>query len=421
MKESIRRIVMLCTILTFGLILIFFDVTLVQLFLMMVVLVIVLPFLLGIARVAEVRTALQKMKKTGILKRLDEMKFFEKSTAPKVQKALPKTGKAPQKPAKTGAPKAAEKKGGLGTHLKSMVSSLGSLGSILKERSKRQKKVEDINKMLDRTVTEKVTRSPAPAETPGRAGGGSGSLPAPGGAGSKDGADPFLSLSNDEFDDGLLDGLLDGLDDGSPLLEHVSAAALEPGSEPASTLPEPELSMPSVEGGAGAPADAAAGAGGFSGPEGGDAMDAEFGDLDNLSLDDVELDEDTDVTATPAAALAETSGPATTAPAAAPPADSSAIKTAWIPSDAPRGADQPEDQLGMQSDMASFAGGAGGTDEDLLSSIASDVKHVKTDKDVSLLRELKDFKAPASEIEDELQTMYQKIGVSPKKPGKGIK
>jgi hypothetical protein len=150
-------------------------------------------------------------------------------------------------------------------------------------------------------------------------------------------------------------------------------------------------------------------------------MDAEFGDLDNLSLDDVELDEDTDVTATPAAALAETSGPATTAPAAAPPADSSAIKTAWIPSDAPRGADQPEDQLGMQSDMASFAGGAGGTDEDLLSSIASDVKHVKTDKDVSLLRELKDFKAPASEIEDELQTMYQKIGVSPKKPGKGIK
>ena len=59
--------------------------------------------------------------------------------------------------------------------------------------------------------------------------------------------------------------------------------------------------------------------------------------------------------------------------------------------------------------MASFAGGATGTDEDLLSSISSDVKHVAKKKDFSLLRELKDFKAPASDIESELSDMYAKL------------
>jgi hypothetical protein len=68
--------------------------------------------------------------------------------------------------------------------------------------------------------------------------------------------------------------------------------------------------------------------------------------------------------------------------------------------------------------MASFASGAGGTDEDLLSSIASDVKTVKKEKDLSLLRELKDFKAPASQIEDELQGMFDQISTAPVKKDK---
>ncbi len=124
-------------------------------------------------------------------------------------------------------------------------------------------------------------------------------------------------------------------------------------------------------------------------------MDAGFGDLDNLSLDDVALDEVADDAAPPATPATGTPGTQAPAPAsAAPPAESSAIKTAWIPSDAPKGADQPEDQLGVQSDMASFAGGAAGTDEDLLSSIASDVKTVKKEKDVSLLQGTQGFQSP---------------------------
>ena len=181
MKDSVRRIVMLCTILTFGLILVFFDVTIVQLLLMMVILVIVLPFLLGSVTVAEVRTALLGVKKTGILRRLDEMKFFEKGTSPPAPKAPPKPDKAPPKPVKPESPKIPEKSGGIGAHLKSIVTSLGSLGTILSQRSKREKKIEDINKMLDKTVSEKVTKSPAPAGTP--AAGKNVPLPSGGGAG----------------------------------------------------------------------------------------------------------------------------------------------------------------------------------------------------------------------------------------------
>jgi hypothetical protein len=159
--------------------------------------------------------------------------------------------------------------------------------------------------------------------------------------------------------------------------------------------------------------DAGSGPDGLSGLDGGNELDAEFGDLDNLSLDDVELDEDMAgsldaVSADAGASGEQESSAALSAPAAAP--DSDVVKTAWIPSDAPSGADNMEDQLGIQSDMASFAGGSGGSDEDLLSSIASDVKTVTKEKDLSLLRELKDFKAPASEIEDELKATFQKIG-----------
>lgn len=415
MKDNVRRIVMLGTILTFGLILVFFDVTLVQLLLMMVVLVIVLPFLLGSVTVAEVKTALLGMKNTGILKRLDEMKFFEKGTSSPAKKAPPKPDTAPPKPMKPETPKKPEKTGGIRAQLKSFVSSLGSLGTILSERSKRGKKVEDINKMLDKTVSEKVTKSPAPSGTAVPAGGNA-PVSAAGGAGmagARDETDPFLSLSSDEFDAGLLEGL----DDDSALPGDFS----ESPKEPDSALPAPELLMPSMEGmdespadggmPSGTPADAATSLDEFSGLEGSGSMDEEFGDLDNLSLDDVEIDDEEGGIATAPAEDPAREVPAPAAPAASAPAESSAVKTAWIPSDAPKGADLSEDQIGVQSDMASFAGGSGGTDEDLLSSIASDVKHVKKEKDVSLLRELKDFKAPATEIESELGDMCQRMGV----------
>ncbi|MDD1695190.1 MAG: hypothetical protein LUQ71_10745, partial [Methanoregula sp.] len=337
------------------------------------------------------------------------MKFFEKSTTTKDQKGKQKTEKAQQKPAKPDVQKPANTKGGLGTHLKSIISSFGSLGTILKEKGKRGKKVDDINKMLDKTVSEKVAKPSQPSGIQAVAAGTGGSFPAPGGAGSLDDTDPFVSLSDDEFDAGLLEGLDDDND-----LSLSSGSEPVTGSEPSPDLPVPELSVPSLDSMAEASGASDAGSGGldeFSGLDDNSAMDAEFGDLDNLSLDDVDMDEDMDggssAEASPEAAHSGAPASPVTASGGA---ESNAVKTAWIASDAPPGADMTEDQIGIQADMASFSGGSGGTDEDLLSSIASDVKTIKKESDLSLLRELKDFKAPATDIEDELKGLYQKIG-----------
>jgi hypothetical protein len=220
--------------------------------------------------------------------------------------------------------------------------------------------------------------------------------------------DPFMSLSGDEFDEGLLDGL--GDDDGMT----TSPLAMEPagytgGGLPDTTAAGPDLPPPTLDISSAA-GDILKNAGGdleeFNGLEGGDLSDADLGDLDNLSLDDVDLDGelgDTPETAPDA----PTTSPV--APAAAPAADSNAMKTAWIPSDAPKEAGQAEDEVSTQADMAAFASGSS-TDDDMLSSLASDVKHVKKEKDLSLMRELKDFKAPAAEIEKELNDIYGYMG-----------
>jgi hypothetical protein len=414
MRKEIRRIVMFCTILTVGLLLLFIDVTFIQLLLLVVAIAVILPFLLGLVTIAEIRTAAdtfkeQKLKKISILKKLDDIKLFEKK-AP--QKSPAPTAKSPAKPEVTPQKAPVAGKSGSGSkfpfssQIDSIVSSMRSLITVIQVRSKSERKETDINRMLDKTVSEKVEKGTAPvaAAQPGNS-----ALPAPGGGASGD-EDPFLSLSGDDFDTGLLDGL-DDMDTGSPV---------------AMPSPETDLTQPVMPEGPSSELDDAAmdilkAHGADEGLEelgsletGGGVSDTDFGELDNLSLDDMDLDAELDGEEISGGSEAPAAPPSASngADVPRPPGDASspAVKTAWIPSDAPKGADQ-EDSIGTQSDMASFAGGATGTDEDLLSSISSDVKRSVKEKDTSLLRELKDFKAPADEIEKELNDMYQRMNI----------
>ena len=145
----------------------------------------------------------------------------------------------------------------------------------------------------------------------------------------------------------------------------------------------------------------------FSGLDGDDAIDSDFTDLENLSLDDIEIDIDDDAEEKSPQSSETTPATEPVITVAPPEPAKDEVKTEWIKSDA-TDAGLFDDQVSTQSDMAAFAGG-GGSDSDLLSSLASDVKHVKVEKNISLLRELKDFKAPASEIENELNDMYTKM------------
>ena len=426
LNENQRRIVMFAVIVSVGSVLILFDVPLTLMIPLVVLAGFGLLVALGAITLADIRGVFSGMKpenlrKIPVLKRLDSIKFFEKSLPAPSSAAAP-AGKSGQKaalPAKAGKTAEPEKSPGFAAHLRTFVSSLSSLGAVLKERQQRGSKVEDINKLLDKTVNEKVTASPLStagnvtkpsAAPPGGPGGNAPATPAD--------DDPFLSLSGDEFDPGLLDGL----DEAEvPAPGTPAPAQTAPGGAPGSMVGEPEIPLPAMEFSSEADEilkeNAAPGLEEFSGLEGGETIDEDFGELDDLDgvdLDGVSLEDDAaQAPAAPAAGTASAPQAAEASPAAAAnPAVKEMKMTDWIPSDAP--AENESDAISTHADMAAFAGG-GGTDEDLLSSIASDVKHTKKEKDISLLRELKDFKAPAGEIEHELSGLYERINAIPKK------
>jgi hypothetical protein len=445
MKENVRRPLLFGIIVIVGSILVVFDVPLIILIPLIIAVGFVILLALGAITVPEIKNTfsalkLQNLKKTGILKRLDPVKFSGKSPpapgakpVPKPEKKevsketgkpgigsrikalFPTRGSREPKPEKKEVRKETDKKPGLVSHVRTLFSSIGSLGSVIRQRSKQGKKVDDINKLLDKAVSEKV-HAPPPASIPKAAtppmpappGGSGAGLPGPSGE-----ADPFLSLSGDEFDAALLDGLgddaMDGLSSPGPDTE-LPGTGDESGQSGGTDLPPPALDFSSAAGDI--LKDNGEGLEEFSGLDGGETPDSDFGDLDSLSLDDLEgeLGDDA-LSPAPDEAPAPVASPA---PAASPsPDDSTAVKTAWIPSDAPKDADQPEDQVSTQADMAAFAGGSS-SDEDMLSSLASDVKHVKKEQDVSLLRELKDFRAPANEIEQELSGVYERMSSTEK-------
>jgi hypothetical protein len=385
MKESVRRLILFMAIVGLGSVLIFVNLPLIVMLPLVVVTGFVLLLVLGAVTFAEIKAAFANI----------SLKKLRKGSSNKTESPAAGSGAKPaaKKPAKAAEVKIPEKGGGIKGHLVLLASSIHSLKHILTDRKKQSKKPEEINKLLDRTISEKVTKSSLSDTAASGTGGGGGALP----GGNTDETDPFLSLSGDDLDADLLSGL-DDTD-----LDSSSAAGLGGGADPAlaggpgddSDLSMPDLDMPSdPDSDANAEADAILkahadpGADDLENLDGGDAMDASMGDLDNINLDDIDLGDDS---------------PADPEPASAPAAAPAPMSGDLIPATPLTPAAEPDDD---QSDISSFAaGGSPGSDEDMLSSLASDIKQVKKEKDVSLLRELKDFKAPATDIEQELQSM----------------
>ncbi|MDO9035865.1 MAG: hypothetical protein Q7U51_11755 [Methanoregula sp.] len=414
MKESLRRPILFVVIVITGSILILFDIPLIYMFPIILIVGFFILIILGAITVTDIKTALGKLKpsnlkNTGIIKKLKGIKFLKKSTPSPKDKTQPQKAEAKQ------TEKVPGKKKGIGLHIRSFFSSIKSLGSVLKARNKSGKKVDDINKQLDRTVREKVEKSSA-LDDAGNILNNTAPLPPAGagttGIGTTKDQDPFLSLSEDEFDSGLLDSLdeLESPKSSSGITEGSLNSLMDTGSL---EINETDIPLPSLDldGEAGnILRDNAEGLEEFSGLDGGDAIDSDFGDLDNVNLEDIELDEDLEEkTPQKSATPAE---PAPIIDAAPEKSDKGTVKTDWVKSDAPDNASQTEEQISTQSEMAAFSSGAGGTDSDLLSSLASEVKQVKKEKNLALLRDLKDFKAPGEEIESELIDVYTRMNAA---------
>jgi hypothetical protein len=398
MKDNVRRFLMFAVIVITGSVMIFADVALIYMLPLLAVVGFILLLLLGAITVADIKNELSKVS----LKRLREYSLFKKLGSLKGVKNKTTTGQK-----NTGTPSgkkvsspSSEKGSGLSYHLSSLVSAVKSLGHILSDRKKPTKKVEDINKMLDKTVSEKVKGSSlAKAGAVGVSGAHAGS--SAGGALPGDDSDPFLSLSSEELDTGLLDSLDEPEADSLPGPETGDASS---GADADSALSMPEL-PPLPDQGADPASMSEAGAEGglaeFDGLEGGESVDDALGELDNLEIDDEEVGEDN---ASDQSSASQT--PAQQAQSSPPSASDLIPAAPMVP---PGGSDLiPMGSDGSQ-DMSTFAAGPSGSDEDMLSSLASEIKHVKKEKDISLLRELKDFKAPATDLEKELQDMTEHL------------
>ncbi|OPY35388.1 MAG: hypothetical protein A4E35_02451 [Methanoregula sp. PtaU1.Bin051] len=429
MNERVRRILIFGTIVTAGSVLIFFDLPLLIIIPAIVAVGIVLLILLG-------AITLSDLKSVGTIFKKREKEKTPAGAGAKKPAAKTPPGQPPS-PKKAGgfsfsslfarksakpspaAPKpAAGKKSGLSLHADSFISSLKSLGTLLATRKKADPdKLKKIDNMLDLAVSGKVEahatpKMTSPGQAPSASSGGAAAGTAPSITPGEE--DPFLSLSGEEFDAGLLDGLDDD--------ETATKASLEEGGEPAGGAlmdQAGEAGTPSGEPGETASLDDISAAADdilkASGEDlGGDlpslegldsSSEGDLGDLDSISLDSVELDEDEDMEDT-------ASAPQAPAPAAAEAPNVSLPKEA-----APIPASSIDTGRSEQQEMAAFAAASGG-DDDMLSSLAASIKTVKKEKDLSLLRDLKDFRAPGTEIETELTELHKTLNAATEKQKK---
>ena len=406
MKDSLRRLVIFVTIVGIGSAMILVNIPLIYLLILIAVVGFLLLILLGAVTVNEIKTAVTGFSLSRLIKKPASKKGEVPQAASKPP-ALPK--EAGGKKAEKSVPlKPGETSVGIKAHITLLVSSIGSIGKILTDRSKPRKKVEDIDKLLEHTIAEKVSRSSAlesAASVPAASGQPTGGPGAAGSAGSGKDVDPFLSLSGEELETGLLDGL-DDTELSVPLPVSPETPA-EPGSAGISL---PDMDMPPLPDGDADEASAILAAHSeesgeeFSGLEGGETLNENLGELDSINLDDIDLGDDT--------AIPEpVPEPPARSPVAAPGAGSLVPATPITPAGS-------SDSGSDEHDISAFASGnAPGSDEDMLSSLATDIKQVKKEKDVSLLRELKDFKAPATDIEKELTEISEQLTPA----GKGAK
>jgi hypothetical protein len=408
MKERLRRVILFTVIVITGSVMILFDVPLLLMIPLILAVGFIILLLLGTITMSDFRAVFSRKKikngkKISLIQRLNEMKFFEKKPVqPGTPQAIPnKKNNQPKSDGKSHLiAESAAKKPGAVSHLRTFFTSLGSLRSILKERSKQAKKVEHIDELLDKAVSGKAASSALTT-----AGKGidtkihfPGSTAGPAIKDPEKEQDPFLSLSGDEFDTSLLDGMHDPESPGQASFGQIPESGAK---TTGSTIPmsEAEIPLPSLDINSEADSilnDNEMGLEEFSGLEGADSIDQDFSDLENVNLDDIDLDVD----------LEEATPPVSGVSASPAESQKTTVNADWIASDAPKGADLPGNQVSNDKEMASFAGGASSSDADMLSSLASDVKYVAKEQNLSLLRDLKDFKAPASEIENELQYVH---------------
>jgi hypothetical protein len=238
--------------------------------------------------------------------------------------------------------------------------------------------------------------------------------------------DPFLSLSSDELESGFLDIVDEEDKKGAGIEQDAPSPDAFPPYVPGSsgvTIGESDIPIPPQEVPLEGPPDVQEqppsdepDLEGFNDSGATDTIDQNLDELDTIDLDSVELNDETweeetdtedsppdsphEIKPLPPEATGTAGSAASTAPAISPPR---------VP-----GMNQ---NAGDLTDMTVFTTPVS-ADDLLVSSLAADIKITKKAKDVSLLRELKDYKAPAKKIEEELSDLYSGLNKFSEKKAK---
>jgi hypothetical protein len=416
MNDTLRHLLIFIVIISTGTVLIFYDQTL--LFIMALEAMIGFLFLVlfspGFG--AELKSSVQDLHKISFIRRY-------KNNKPSFKMAEPK-----KIPAKKQEPLfVKEKDTGFNLDLHSFISSVKALGKSLSTRKKGdKKKSSEIDRLPDTTVSKNGDVSALAlagelSDDAGMPGKGTG-----GGQGTKSASpqsveDPFLSLSSDELESGLLDAYDEEEREKTPIEPEIPVPS--PDSQPImdatsgltigeADIPTPPQDVsiehqdslnttePDLEE--------------FDDLEGSDAIDQNLGELEDIGTGDLEPEEEV------ANNVPETGTPATPPPLEsldqAPETNETPVQPG--PAGSPTFAvPAPDQRPAEQSDMTIFTTPTSADDE-MVKSLASETKTAKKSKDASLLRELKDFNAPAKDIEGELNEIFSEMNTAEKKNSK---
>jgi hypothetical protein len=370
MREDVRRLLLFVVTLVVGLLMIGVDLPLMQLLPVLILIGVILLFVTGALTAEDFSRFGERFKKSG----------KEKSVKPEKGKKGSTEKAAPSK---------TKDKGGSGLFARMR----SSLKELIPERVPR-KKEEKKGGLFSRGKKGEVVKERSVEKS-------SISAPAPSGGGGKS-EDPFLSLSDDELQTDLLDDL-DSLDVPEEKPEKAEDLSLD--LEAVTPPAEPEL-----QGADAILSENASDLEEFTDLEGIEQIDNELASLDEVDLDEIQLSGLDGLDEADLSVPDMPDGPpdaAADSPTATPDVPQFPLPQDALPDEPPK----------EEPNLAAFAGGMGG-DNDMLSLLASDVKSVKVEADLSILRDLRDVKVSSEDLVTDLEGLIQIIGMPEVKPEK---
>ena len=435
MGSSLQRLLIFIIMVSTGTVLILFDLPLMVIMALVAAIGFLLLVLLNPATASEIKSSILNVRQISFIR-------HQKSTKTYIKIGEHKAAEPQQvvefkvEPFEIAKKPRAEREKNSSLNLAAFGSSFKSLGTMLRTRKKPDmNKVREIDKLHDKTVSEKgnVSALARAGELSPDSGIAGGSKPGgPGGTHAGSGSsphpvdDPFLSLSSDELESGFLDTVDEEDKKGTGIKPDTPSPDAFPPYVPGSsgvTIGESDIPIPPQEVPLEGPPDEEEPSPsdepdleGFDDFGATDTIDQNLDELDTIDLDSVELndetwEEETDTEDSPPPSPPEikplppeATGTAGSAAPAAP-----AISPPRVP-----GMNQ---NAGDLTDMTVFT--APVSEDDLVvRSIAADIRIARKTKDVSLLRELKDYKAPAKKIEEELSDLYSELNKFSEKKAK---